>query len=1081
MRVPASHPFIQEGELVWWEKLAQQLNSHHLLTPVRSPTNRERLIRVFLISDTQMTGMPCIPSLSTCPPLSPSSMRYHFLAAAGCLLVSSVLARAEDPILYGRDIRPLLSDRCFTCHGPDRRGQENELRLDSQEEAIKGAVAVGSPEKSELISRISTDDPELKMPPPASGKKPLTAEEAELLRRWIQDGANYSEHWSFTPVTRPPLPEVKQADWPAGAVDRYTLAAMERDGFQHTDRADRRTLIRRLYFDLLGLPPTPEEVAAFVADDSPTAFAQLVDRLLEDRRFGERMAMYWLDLVRYADTAGYHSDNERSVDAFRDYVIDAFNENKPFDQFTVEQLAGDLLPDATLTQKVASGYNRLLQTTEEGGAQAKEYTAIYQADRVRNVSEVWMAVTMGCCQCHDHKYDPFTMRDFYSLGAFFADVSEIPVGRQRPNLRLPTPEQANELAMVAEQLDAARKTPVDPQTLIDWAHEQRTTLVNSRDAWQITKPIAAASSGGQQLAVQDDGSLLTSGPVPDSDTYTITLPLEGPAKTGLRLEALTHDSFPRKSLSRANGNFVLSKVEVVLLQSDGTSMPVSIASAQADYEQPGWAIAGVLDDDPNSGWAGNGHVDSVSRTAVFKFAEPIAVSEGAKLQVLLKHESQHAKHSIGHPRLALTSQAEPAIMNSPQFPAELTQILQKDEPTWTDSDRVELLKQYRNLAAALEPVRAEIKQLEERSKAVEGSVRTMLVAESVAPREVRVLARGNWLDDSGEIVQPQVPARLGTLSNGDQRLTRLDLAKWLVRRDHPLTARVFVNRLWRIMFGQALARSLEDVGHQGEWPTHPELLDWLAVEFMESGWDVKHMLRLMANSNTYQQSSIVSLETRVKDPFNRHFARQTRYRRDAEMIRDNALAVSGLLVAEMGGHSVKPYQPPGYWQHLNFPQREWEADHNSNQYRRGLYTFWCRSFLHPSLLAFDAPSREECVAQRPRSNTPLQALVLLNDPTYVEAARVLGEHIALQDGSDNDRISFAFQCVLQRDPSSEEVTAVAKLLAEERKQLDSQPQLADEFLKNGDAKLASATARGATEWGTVARVLLNLHEAIVRE
>ncbi len=1013
-------------------------------------------------------------------------MRPIVLLAVLCALallpvfaVSTVIG--AEPIHFGRDIRPLLSDRCFTCHGPDRRGQENELRLDEHAAAIQGAIVVGQPDSSELITRITSTDPDMQMPPPDSGKRPLTTEEIELLKRWIAAGAEYTEHWAYTAPVRPPVPAVQNDAWGASSIDRFTLAVMERDGVRPAQQTDRRTLIRRIYFDLLGIPPTPDEVAAFIKDESPTAYPDLVDRVLDDERYGERLAMSWLDLVRYADTAGYHSDNERSVNAFRDYVIDAFNENKPFDTFTIEQLAGDLLPNATVMQKVASGYNRLLQTTEEGGAQAKEYTAIYQADRIRNVAEVWLATTLACCQCHDHKFDPFTTRDFYSLGAFFADISEVPVGRQPPNLKLPTPEQANELAQLAEQLAAARTTPVEPAVADSWAIDQLATLAAARTAWQVSMPTAAVSSGGQVLTAQPDGSLLASGANPAKDTYTITLPLEGEAKTGLRLQALTHDSFIQKSLARGNGNFVLTKVEVVRLAPDGTSQPVAIASAVADYEQPDWAVSGTIDDDPATGWAVSGDQKAANRMAVFKFAQPVIVEPGVTLQVVLKHESSNNQHIIGRPWLALTTQAEPALLATPQFPAEFVQVLDKPVSDWTDPDRVVLLKQYRELSEALAPIREQIALAEKRLKELDGSIRTTLVAQAVAPREVRILARGNWQDDSGEVVLPQVPARLGRLEITDRRPTRLDLAQWLVSKEHPLTARVYVNRLWKLLYGYGLARSLEDVGYQGEWPTHPELLDWLAVEFVESGWDVKHMLRLMANSSTYQQSSTVSLDIRARDPFNRQLARQSRFRLEAETIRDNALAVSGLLVSQIGGPSVKPYQPPGYWQHLNFPQREWSADHGPSQYRRGLYTFWCRSFLHPSLLAFDATAREECTAQRPRSNTPIQALVLLNDPTYVEAARVLGSQIAAHPGTTAERIQYAFQRVLQREPVAEEIALLSQLLAEQQQELAQAAQLADEFQKNGDSNLGDVPASDVTAWSHVARVLLNLHETITRE
>ncbi|MCA9063737.1 MAG: PSD1 domain-containing protein [Planctomycetaceae bacterium] len=1007
--------------------------------------------------------------------------RYGLLLLWMTILTAGT-ALAAEPVLYGRDIRPILSDRCFACHGPDREGQENDLRLDTRDAAIQGAIDVDQPASSELLARVLTDDPDLIMPPLQAGKPPLTPAEIALLKQWIEEGATYTEHWAYAPLQRPDVPASDQtANASEHPIDRFVRATLRRQGMSPNEPADRRTLIRRLSFDLTGLPPTPAEVDTFVHDANPAAVEKLIDRLLASPHYGERMAVYWLDLVRYADTGGYHSDNAREVDAFRDYVIDAFNANLPFDQFTIEQLAGDLLPDATLQQKVASGYNRLLQTTEEGGAQPKEYTAIYQADRVRNVCDVWLATTMACCQCHDHKYDPFTMRDFYSLGAFFADLSERPVGRQVPNLRLPTPEQATELAMLGEELLQLKSQPIEPEDLNTWVGSLIARRDAATDAWQVVTPSTAESSGKQQLTAQPDGSLLASGPNPDKDVYTISLPLSAGEFTGLRLEALTDDSLTRKSLSRANGNFVLTGLSVALVKAAGTETPVAIASAIADYEQPSWPVKGVLDTDPNTGWAGNGHQETKSRTAVFRFAEPVKLEEAGQLLVVLRHESGHAQHNIGRPRLSVTSQPEPSILPGLDVPAELAGLLDVAEGERTAEQQRQLVKWYRELAPALADVRQQIVVREQRQKQVNENVRTMLVAETVAPRDVRILPRGNWLDDSGAIVSPAVPERLGALEQDQGRLTRLDLARWLVRPDQPLTARVFVNRMWTLMFGRGLARSLEDFGHQGEWPTHPELLDWLAADFIESGWDVKHLLRTIALSETYQQSSQVSAEVRQSDPYNRWLARQGRFRLDAEFVRDQALAVSGLLVDEVGGPPVKPYQPAGYWQHLNFPQREWQSDSGTAQYRRGLYTFWCRSFLHPSLLAFDAPSREECVAQRPRSNTPMQALVLLNDPTYMEAARVLGARIAQSADSDTARLQWAFQQVLQREAHSAELELLLRVLAQQRTEAAANPTVA-ELVQTGLAPPTAGVDPGElSAWTAIARTLLNLHETITRE
>ena len=747
---------------------------------------------------------------------------------------------SAERISFSRQIRPILAERCFGCHGPDDATREADLRLDQRKSAIRQAIRPGRSAESPLIERVTAKHPDDRMPPPESKKPPLTPAEIELLRRWIDQGAEYDEHWAFVPPRRPPVPPVPDPGWPINAIDHFIAQKHREHGLRPAPDADARTLVRRLHFDLVGLPPRPEDVEAFTADPSPAAYEKMVDRLLASPHFGERMAVYWLDVVRYGDTCGYHSDNHRDVWLYRDYVIQAFNSNKPFDQFTREQLAGELLPGATRQQKIASGYNRLLLTTEEGGAQPKEYEAKYAADRVRNTATAWMGATMGCAQCHNHKYDPYTMRDFYSFAAFFADVKEKAVGRQEQT-PMPTPEQAAELA---------------------------------------------------------------------------------------RLDA-----------------------EIVALE----------------------------------------------------------------------------------PR-------------------------------------------------ADEPSKAKLAEAKKRREALLQQIPTTLITESAPPRTVRILPRGNWQDDSGEVVQPAIPAFLGTLDTPGRRATRLDLANWLVSRDNPMVARVFVNRVWKLMFGQGIARTLDDCGTQGARPTHPELLDWLAVDFIDSGWDVKRLVKQMVMSRTYRQSSRGTPESVQKDPANQWLARQSRFRLDAEFVRDNALAISGLLSPKIGGPSVKPYQPEGYWDFLNFPKRQYVPDQGEDQYRRGLYTYWQRTLFHPSLQAFDAPSREESCPERARSNTPLQALVLLNDPTYVEAARVFAARVLQQGGkTDAERIAAAVRLALARKPSAGETRILLALLEKHRQEYRRDEQAARALAEVGQAKPPSdLPAVELAAWTSVARTVLNLHETITR-
>ena len=777
------------------------------------------------------------------------------------LLIGSFAAepgRADSKTVdYDRDIRPILSDKCYYCHGPDKKHRKAKLRLDTKEGLFgerDGIVPVtpGKVGDSELFYLITSKDKEERMPPIKSGKK-LDAGEIDLIKRWIEQGAKWQEHWAYVPPTRSTPPKVKNTSWPLNDIDRFILARLEREGLATSPEADRVTLLRRLSFDLIGLPPSVADVDAFEKDRSPKAFENAVDRLLASPHFGERMAVHWLDLVRFADTVGYHGDQVHRISPYRDYVIKAFNENMRYDQFTTEQLAGDLLPGATLWQKAASGYNRLLQTSHEGGVQPAEYLAKYSADRVRNVSNVWMGATMGCAECHDHKFDPYTQKDFYSLAAFFADVQEKGDFKGAPN------------------------------------------------------------------------------------------------------------SNPTKRLP----------------------------------EMRVWDLP-------------------------------------------LEQQINSIRASIADVKKKLESGSNPSL-------------------------------------------KKELDQLNKKAAAIEKQFPLCMVTQSASPRTMRVLSRGDWMDKSGEVVQPAVPHFLKQIEKSG-RANRLDLAKWVTSRDNPLTARVFVNRLWMLFFGHGISSRPDDIGAQGEPPAHPQLLDWLAVEFVESGWDVKHMIKLMVMSRTYRQSSVDRPELRQRDPDNRLLARQSRFRLDAEFIRDNALSVSGLLVLKIGGPSAKPYQPAGYYQHLNFPKRRYAADKGDQQYRRGVYTHWQRQFLHPMLKAFDAPTREEGVAVRPRSNTPLAALVLLNDPTFVEAARVFAARIVKEGGKTTSaRIAWAWKQTLSRKASAAEIAVLRQLyvadLADYRRDANAAKQLSSAGLAPQSSGIDVAELAA---WTSIARALLNLNESTTR-
>jgi hypothetical protein len=1011
------------------------------------------------------------------------------LILIGAWLSSRGTVRANPPakpVDYSRDIKPILSNSCYACHGPDAARRKAHLRLDQRTEAIKKAIKPGDAANSPLFERIASDDPDEQMPPATSKKERLKPEQVELIRRWIDQGAKFDLHWAFIRPTRPALPVVKNKSWPLNPVDYFIAAGQDAHGLTPSPEADRVTLVRRLSFDLTGLPPEPAVVNAYVNDTTAEADDKLVTRLLDSPHYGERMALYWLDLVRFADTGGYHSDNHRDVTLYRDYVIEAFNKNKPFDRFTIEQLAGDLLPHPTTEQKIASGYNRMLMTTEEGGAQAKEYLAKYAADRVRNTSVVWLAATMGCCECHDHKFDPYKTKDFYSFAAFFADLKELAVGRQEQT-PMPTSEQDAKLHRLDEQIVSLRtalerQTPELAAGRAAWEKRVRAELAVQQPGWNTLKPTKVVSRGGATLTVQGDRSVLSSGKNPAKDIYTVTLATNQQRITGLRLEVLTHPSLANHGLSRDNGNFVLTGFEVeVSTRAKPQLQPVKIHAARADYEQDRFPIVHALDDDPNTGWAVDGHFKPANHAAVFVFAQPIAGGEGTTLTIRLKHESIYARHNIGRFRLSLTSVERPALPTV-IVPDDVATALAVASEKRSAQQKTTLASYYRGIAPETKALRAQITKLEAEKNAVLKAVPTTLVSMAASPRVMRILPRGNWLDDSGEVVTPAVPAFLSTPKVHEGRATRLDLAQWMVARDNPLVARVIVNRLWMLVFGQGLVKTADDFGAQGEAPSHPELLDWLAVEFMDSGWDIKHMLRLMVTSRTYRQSSHAVKELRERDPANRLLARQGRFRIDAEMVRDNALAISGLLSRKIGGPSVKPYQPAGYWQYLNFPTREYYADHGSSQYRRGLYTYWQRTFPHPSLIAFDAPSREECTVERPRSSTPLQALVLLNDPTYVEAARVFAEHMIKQGGAGlAERLDWAYRRAVSRGVRPEEVKVLAEVYHKHHAEYTADRQAAQKLVSTGEWRVPlDIDVVELAAWTSVARVILNLHETITR-
>jgi cytochrome c553 len=1000
-------------------------------------------------------------------------------------------ARPRGPasLSFNRDVRPILAESCFSCHGPDRNRREAELRLDVEgvaKAALRsGAVPIvpGAPERSALVARVTDPDETRRMPLARSGKPRLAPAQVALLRRWIGEGAAWEPHWSYVPLARPDVPRVRAAAWPKNPVDSFVLARLEAEGMAPSPEAARGELLRRASFDLTGLPPTPEEVRAFEADSRPDAYERQVDRLLGSPRYGERMAAFWLDLVRYADSVGYHSDNARPMWRYRDWVVSAFNRNLPFDRFTAEQLAGDLLPEATFDERIASGYNRLLQTTEEGGAQPKEYRAIYLADRVRNASAVWMGGTMGCAQCHDHKFDPYSTRDFYAFEAFFADVKEEPVGRRAPDL-LPDPAQQARLAVLDAAVEARRTELRDLSRQTPRAAWEEAIRAHRRVPFTTLEPVEATSANGTRVLIQgNDFSVIAStshGPKPQTDTYTVRYKTELAGITALRLEAETFEELPEGGPGRgAHGEFVVS--EMVVKDASGRALALRNPSASTP-DGGGLSAAAAIDGRAEGpGW-GLAASDGESHRLVVELAEPLA-ADGETALTLVLHQNAGARRTLGRFRLAATADAAPVGTEpGPEPDGSVLEALAVPESKRSAAQHKAVMDFFRRTAPELAGARARLREAELARAAFVATVPSAYVTTAAAPAPVRVLPRGNWQDDSGEVVAPAVPHFLPTLDTGGRVATRLDLARWLTARENPLSARVLANRLFRLAFGQGLSRTVEDLGAQGEWPTHPELLDWLAVELHDRGWDVKRLVRTLVTSATYRQSSRLDPHLVERDPANRLYARQSRFRLDAEMVRDSALAVAGLLSSRVGGESVHPYQPLGYWAYLNFPPREWDDSPGEDQYRRGLYTWWQRAFPQPSLVAFDAPSREECTGDRVRSNVPQQALVLLNDPTYVEAARVFAARIVREGGPGAPaRLRYAYARALQRAPSEGERRVLEALLARAGAQYARDRAAALRLVATGQAEPArDLDPVELAAWTQVARAILNLPEILTR-
>jgi hypothetical protein len=1169
----------------------------------------------------------------------------HLLSLA--LLVAMVLVSSAPAaeLQFNRDIRPILSDNCLFCHGPDINKRKAGLRLDTQEgllatlESGGRAVVPGSPSESSLIARITTADLDDRMPP-ADHAKQLTGEEIDRLTRWIADGASWEEHWAFQSIARPDVPAAGAPDWAKNPIDNFVAARLASNDISPSPEADRRTLARRLYLDLTGLPPAITDMEAFLADQQPGAYDRLVDTLLASTEHAEHMARFWLDAARYSDTNGYHIDNERYMWPWRDWVINAYKENKPFDEFTVEQLAGDLLPDATKDQKLASGFNRNHMINFEGGIIADEYRTQYVMDRVDTTGTVWLGLTMNCVKCHEHKYDPISHEEYYKLFAYFNTISEKGIdgrdGNALPRMRATTNKQETRLKGLEAEIAAIRTEMRKPMPEVDstqatWEVQNQEKL---QSKWISLTPTAATATNGTTLTPEEEGVVVASGENPAKEVYEASYAVDESGITGLRLEFLTDPEAPDNSLGRSeNGNMVLSELEVEV--SSATGKPdfkrVAMISGDVDYAQKTLGIEKSIDGKLDTGYGAGGQEAPGNRTAVFVPDAPLGSGGGTLLKVRLRHESNFTGHNAGRFRVSITTDTAMArarldqwyvagpytapdgkaafetayepetgidldatypdgrqkwqlvvpgyedgkihslsgrvcatylhrkilsptarkttlsvgsndaikiwlngrvvhdnniqrgvdknqdqirvdlnagenellmkVVNygnsyafffentqeqTGEYPVAVELILAKPDGDRSLKEKHALRDFYRKTnSSEWQALDSKLAALREEKVAFEKGLPTAMIMDQMEePRDTFLLTRGQY-DLPAQKVEAGVPECLPPMAE-DEPNNRLGLARWLVAPENPLTARVTINRYWQQYFGIGLVKTTEDFGSQGEMPSHPALLDWLSSEFVESGWDVRHIHRLIVTSATYRQASRHRVETKTLDSNNRLLAHAPRLRLDAEAVRDNALAISGLLKNEVGGPSVRPYQPLGLWQEVGygggFTAQVFTLGEGDELYRRSMYTFWKRTSPPPSMMLFDAPNRETCTVKRSRSNTPLQALTLLNDPQFVEASRFLAQRMMTETGdTPEERLNHAFLLAVARPATEQELAVLGRLYKSELASFQQEPSRAEKLLAVGKAPAnASLDKSELAAWSTVASVILNMDETITK-
>ena len=984
----------------------------------------------------------------------------------------TLFAGETEPLTFNRDIRPVLASKCFACHGPDESHREADLRLDQRESAINfGALVPGSPEESELLRRILSDNPDERMPPPEAGA-PLSKQQKRRFRDWIQDGANYQQHWAFVPPEKHPLPDLVNTSWPRNEIDYFVLAQLEAAGLQPAAEADSYALIRRVYLDLVGLPPTPDQADAFVNDDDPQAYEELVDRLLNSERFGERWATPWLDLARYADTNGYEKDRTRSIWPYRDWVIRALNADIPFDQFTIEQLAGDMLPEATDDQRIATGFHRNTMLNEEGGIDPLEFRYYAMVDRVATTGTTWLGLSVGCAQCHTHKYDPITHTDYFRFMALMNNADESEMVVKQSEIEARRDEIQKQIDALEAQLVKEMSAPSDPSKEErdgkDFAKLFQQWLASSRDQAHQWKTIVPVSwdTNLPRLELMADGSLFSSGDITKRDVFNLQFDIEESMLpiTAIRLEALPDERLPAGGPGRTyyegrKGHFFLSDFSALLHENPLVLQPPSREAQQANEAEKN--AAKLVDRESSTGW-GAGNLIGKSQQVVLNLATPL--TEPGELQIRMVFES-HFAASLGRFRLS-TASADEYIAAS-ELPPHIENLLARSEAL--DEEANDQLRRYFLVSSAeLAESRKEIDAL----RAKIPKFPTSLIMEERPDDNVRKTFRhhrGEFLSPRNEL-QPGVPHFLNT---GTTPSDRLELARWLVSEANPLVGRVTVNRVWQNLFGAGLHRSSDDFGTQAAPPTHPKLLDWLACEFVEQGWSLKKLLRKIVTSATYQQSSQITQTAYASDPHNRQLARGPRYRVEAEMVRDIMLQASGLLSTEMYGPGVKPPQPASVTA-VAYGSPKWDTSDGGNRYRRSIYTFKKRTAPFAAYAVFDAPSGEKCIARRNRSNTPLQALTLLNDQMYLELCLGLAKFALAKNTTDEQTATIIFRRLLTRPPETAELAAIMKFRESQLQRLQSGELSAADIFGDKDATNKQAS------WAMVARGIMNLDEAITK-